>query len=83
MKAGYNIQGNNNLEISHFAKSLLNREISQRFFIQRDYITPDLLKRNRIKTLFQRDLKHHTGCVNAIDFSPDENFFASGIFIFF
>lgn len=53
----------------------------------------NLLKRNRIKTLRQRDVKGkfkfsifdllsfvsgHTGCVNALEFSNDEKYLISG-----
>ena len=33
---------------------------------------------NRNCALHQRDLKGNTGCVNAVEFSPDENWIVSG-----
>jgi WD40 repeat protein len=38
----------------------------------------DILEQNRTGKLYQRDVKHHTGCVNALEFSNDENFLLSG-----
>lgn len=61
-------------------KCVFDREIGNSFSMKKDYIKAKLPECNRIKTLYQRDLKYHTGCVNAICFSPQENFFASGNF---
>ena len=38
----------------------------------------DLLAWHRHQTLYQRDVKGHKGCVNALEFSRDENLFLSG-----
>lgn len=66
---------------SSLPKCLSNREIGNSFLMKRDYINVNLPESNRIKTLYQKDLKYHTGCVNSIEFSPEENLFASGNFL--
>jgi len=38
----------------------------------------DLFALNNTKTLYQRDVKSHTGCVNAVEFNHDGRFVASG-----
>lgn len=43
-----------------------------------ELLSYDLFDRNRLKTLYQRDIKGHTGCVNAIEFSSSEEFMVSG-----
>lgn len=42
----------------------------------------DLFALNNEKTLYQRDVKGHTGCVNAVEFNKDGNLIASGMFPF-
>lgn len=43
----------------------------------------DVFASSRADALYQRDLKAHTGCVNALDFSPTEEWFVSGMCFFF
>ncbi|CAD5232070.1 unnamed protein product [Bursaphelenchus xylophilus] len=38
----------------------------------------DPIHKHTRKTLYQRDVKGHTGCVNALEFSTDENYLLSG-----
>lgn len=38
----------------------------------------DIFAQNNNDALYQRDLKAHTGCVNAVDFSPTEEWIVSG-----
>uniref|UniRef100_A0A183BLL0 WD_REPEATS_REGION domain-containing protein n=1 Tax=Globodera pallida TaxID=36090 RepID=A0A183BLL0_GLOPA len=38
----------------------------------------DMFEQSKKGLLYQRDLKAHTGCVNAVDFSPTEEWIASG-----
>ena len=40
----------------------------------------DLFALNNVKTLYQRDVKSHTGCVNAVEFNHDGSFVASGMY---
>jgi hypothetical protein len=53
-------------------KQIRNREISGTIR------KPEFFQQTT-NSLHQRDLKAHTGCVNAVDFSPGEEFIASGI----
>ena len=39
---------------------------------------PNILELNQLSSVYQRDLKAHTGCVNAVDFSPNEEWIVSG-----
>ncbi|KAI6228779.1 hypothetical protein M3Y99_01186800 [Aphelenchoides fujianensis] len=59
---------------SGFLKLLRDRELGLREGGMRPL---DLLARHREQSLYQRDLKHHTGCVNALEFSHNEDFLLS------
>lgn len=54
-------------------KQIRNREISGAAIRKPEFF------QQTTNSLHQRDLKAHTGCVNAVDFSPGEEFIASGI----
>lgn len=56
-----------------FLESLEARELGKVHFS-----SVDLIQRHKTKTLWQRDVKGHTGCVNALEFSKDENYLLSG-----
>ncbi|KAF7638490.1 hypothetical protein Mgra_00002168 [Meloidogyne graminicola] len=52
---------------------LQKREVSGNF-----KSIPNIFELNQYSSIHQRDLKAHTGCVNAVDFSPNEEWIVSG-----
>ena len=56
-------------------KQLASREIHGRPIKK-----PDIFEQNHWEFLYKRDLKAHTGCVNAVDFSHNEEWIVSGKF---
>lgn len=62
---------------SHACTSLYDA-LEAREFGTRQLKSVSLLERHRHESLWQRDVKGHTGCVNALEFSPDEAFLLSG-----
>ncbi|KAI1719360.1 DDB1- and CUL4-associated factor 5 [Ditylenchus destructor] len=63
-------------DTSRLIKTLRNREIRGK--ARRNDIYGNIFERNREKSIYQKDLKAHTGCVNAVEFSPQEEYIVSG-----
>lgn len=66
------------IQRNNFILNLQNREIGYSSDVKKNNFNCNIFERNREKALYQRDVKGHTGCVNAIEFSSDENFIVSG-----
>lgn len=71
------------LQSNNFVKNLQNREIGYLLKPKHNNFDYNIFEKNREKTLYQRDVKGHTGCINAVEFSPNENFVVSGFNFFF
>ena len=68
----------NNSSVTSYVNQNLMQQIQNREILGKPIRKPIIFEQNKNCSIFQRDLKAHTGCVNAVDFAPSEEWIVSG-----